>query len=60
VLALLLPQTPATRAMIARSPKLEVAGVPLHVLGRADLITLKSHRGSSQDRADIERLTDTP
>ena len=52
------PDLKRYRALAARSVEVEMAGVPIRVIGRADLIAMKGEAGRDKDLRDIAALTE--
>ncbi len=52
------PDLKRYRALAGRATEVEIAGAPVRVIGRADLIAMKSEAGREKDLRDIAALTE--
>lgn len=52
------PDLKRYRALAERAVDVEIAGVPVRAIGRADLIAMKSESGRDKDLRDIAALTE--
>jgi hypothetical protein len=52
------PDLKRYRALSERAVEVEIAGVPVRAIGRADLIAMKSEAGRDKDLRDIAALTE--